>query len=239
MAGDLLSALNERVVILDGAMGTMLQERGMEPGQCPELFGVENPSILRDIHSLYIEAGADIIQTNTFGGNAFKLSEYGLAEQVDEINGETVRIAKEAARGRAWVAASIGPTGKMLSPMGDCSFDDLYAAFTQQIMACEKAGADLISIETMTDIGEMRAALIAARSNSRLPVIAHMTFEPEGRSMMGTDPVTALIIMEALQPLAIGANCSGELSSCCRLLNRWVSGRTVFYQLSPMPDCPS
>ena len=117
MAGDLLSALNERVVILDGAMGTMLQERGMEPGQCPELFGVGNPSILRDIHSLYIEAGADIIQTNTFGGNAFKLSEYGLAEQVDEINGETVRIAKEAARGRAWVAASIDLL-KMLSPMG-------------------------------------------------------------------------------------------------------------------------
>jgi 5-methyltetrahydrofolate--homocysteine methyltransferase len=134
VAGDLLSALNERVVILDGAMGTMLQERGMEPGQCPELFGVENPSILRDIHSLYIEAGADIIQTNTFGGNAFKLSEYGLAEQVDEINGETVRIAKEAARGRAWVAASIGPTGKMLSPMGDCSFDDLYAAFGYSLM---------------------------------------------------------------------------------------------------------
>ncbi len=251
MAGDLLSALNERVVILDGAMGTMLQERGMEPGQCPELFGVENPSILRDIHSLYIEAGADIIQTNTFGGNAFKLSEYGLAEQVDEINGETVRIAKEAARGRAWVAASIGPTGKMLSPMGDCSFDDLYAAFTQQIMACEKAGADLISIETMTDIGEMRAALIAARSNSRLPVIAHMTFEPEGRSMMGTDPVTALIIMEALQPLAIGANCSGgaqQLLPVIKQMGQWtdrflsvepnaglpqlVDGKTVF------PDSP-
>ena len=109
MAGDLLSALNERVVILDGANGNYVTERGMEPGQCPELFGGKS-SILRDIHSLYIEAGADIIQTNTFGGNAFKLSEYGLAEQVDEINGETVRIAKEAARGRAWVAASIGPT---------------------------------------------------------------------------------------------------------------------------------
>ena len=170
---------------------------------------------------------------------------------MDEINGETVRIAKEAARGRAWVAASIGPTGKMLSPMGDCSFDDLYAAFTQQILACQKAGADLISIETMTDIGEMRAALIAARSNSRLPVIAHMTFEPEGRSMMGTDPVTALIILEALQPLAMGANCSGgaqQLLPVIKQMGQWtdrflsvepnaglpqlVDGKTVF------PDSP-
>jgi len=216
VSGDLISALRERIVIMDGAMGTMLQERGMQPGQCPELFGIENPSILREIHEHYIEAGADIIETNTFGGNAFKLAEYGLADRTEEINAELVRIAREASRGRAWVAASIGPTGKLLRPMGDCTFDDLYAAFAQQIKACEKAGADLISIETMTDIGEMRAALIAARSESRLPVIAHMTFETGGRTMMGTDPLTALIIIEAFQPLAIGANCSEEPSNCCR-----------------------
>lgn len=224
MPGDLISVLKERVVILDGAMGTMLQERGMNPGQCPELFGVENPAVLREIHNLYIDAGADIIQTNTFGGNAYKLAEYRLADRVEEINAEAVRIAREASRGRAWVAASIGPTGKLLRPMGDCDFDDLYAAFASQIRACEKAGADLISIETMTDIGEMRAALIAARYESRLPVIAHMTFEPEGRSMMGTDPLTALIIMEALQPLAIGANCSGgaqQLLPVIEQMGRW------------------
>jgi len=251
VSGDLLSVLKERIVILDGAMGTMLQERGMQPGQCPELFGVENPSILREIHSLYIEAGSDIIQTNTFGGNAFKLGEYGLGDRVEEINAESVRIAKETARGRAWVAASIGPTGKLLTPMGDGSFDDLYRAFAQQVQACERAGADIISIETMTDLGEMRAALIAARTESRLPVIAHMTFEPEGRSMMGTDPVTALIVLEALQPLAIGANCSGgaqQLLPVIKQMGRWtnrflsvepnaglpqlVDGKTVF------PDSP-
>lgn len=209
MSGDITSLLRERVLILDGAMGTMLQERGMQPGQCPELFGVENAQTLRDIHRLYIDAGADIIQTNTFGGNAYKLAEYGLDQRVEEINAEAVRIARESSRQRAWVAASIGPTGKLLQPMGEASFDDLYEAFTQQIMACERAGADLISIETMTDLGEMRAALIAARTNSRLPVLAHMTFEPGGRSMMGTDPLTALIVLEALNPLAIGANCSG------------------------------
>lgn len=238
MPGDILSVLKERIVILDGAMGTMLQERGMQPGQCPELFGVENPSILREIHTLYIEAGSDIIQTNTFGGSAFKLGEYGLGDRVDDINAETVRIAKEAARGRAWVAASIGPTGKMLSPMGDCGFDDLYAAFAQQIQACEKAGADLISIETMTDIGEMRAALIAARSESRLPVIAHMTFEPEGRSMMGTDPVTALIIMEALQPLAIGANCSGGAQQLLPVIEQMGKWTKRFLSVEPNAGLP-
>ena len=251
MPGDLISVLKERMVILDGAMGTMLQERGMQPGQCPELFGVENPALLREIHNLYIEAGADIIQTNTFGGNSFKLSEYGLEDRVDEINAEAVRIARETSRGRAWVAASIGPTGRLLSPMGDGRFDDLYASFARQIRACERAGADLISIETMTDVGEMRAALIAARSESKLPVIAHMTFEPEGRSMMGTDPLTALIIMEALQPLAIGANCSGgaqQLLPVIEQMGQWtnrclsvepnaglpqlVNGKTVF------PDSP-
>ncbi|HQE22678.1 MAG TPA: homocysteine S-methyltransferase family protein [Syntrophomonadaceae bacterium] len=238
MPGDLISVLRERVVILDGAMGTMLQERGMQPGQCPELFGIENPSILQEIHDLYIEAGADIIQTNTFGGNAFKLAEYGLAEKVDEINAETVRIAREASRGRAWVAASIGPTGKLLSPMGDCSFDDLYTAFAAQIKACEKAGADLISIETMTDIGEMRAALIAARYESRLPVIAHMTFEPEGRTMMGTDPLTALIILEALQPLAIGANCSGGAQQLLPVIEQMGQWTDRFLSVEPNAGLP-
>lgn len=238
MPGDLISLLRERVVILDGAMGTMLQERGMQPGQCPELFGIENPSVLREIHELYIEAGADIIQTNTFGGNAFKLNEYGLADRVEEINAETVRIAKEASRGRVWVAASIGPTGKLLCPMGDCSFDDLYAAFADQIRACEKAGADLISIETMTDIGEMRAALIAARSVSRLPVIAHMTFEPGGRTMMGTDPLTALIIIEAFQPLAIGANCSGGAQQLLPVIEQMGQWTDRFLSVEPNAGLP-
>ena len=201
--------LKQKVLILDGAMGTMLQEQGMMPGQCPELFGIENFRMLSAIHGQYIEAGSDIIQTNTFGGNSFKLREYGLENRVEEINAEAVRIARQAAGDKVLVAASIGPSGKLLQPMGDANFDQLYAAFSEQVKACEKAGADLISIETMTDIGEARIALIAARENTRLPVIVHMTFENSGRTMMGTDPLTALLTLEALQPLAVGANCSG------------------------------
>ncbi|MEN6461917.1 MAG: homocysteine S-methyltransferase family protein [Syntrophomonas sp.] len=206
---DLGMLLKQKILILDGAMGTMLQNKGMQPGECPELFGINHPDILGEIHSQYVEAGSDIIQSNTFGANRFKLSEYGLADQVVEINSEAISIAKQSARDKVLVAGSIGPTGKLLKPMGDVDFDDLYLAFSEQVIACEKAGADLISIETMTDIGEMRVALIAARQNTRLPVIAHMTFENGGRTMMGTDPVTALLILEALDPLAIGANCSG------------------------------
>lgn len=230
--------LKEKILILDGAMGTMLQANGLKPGECPEWFGVNNPEVLGEIHYKYIEAGADIIQTNTFGANRFKLMEYGLEDKVYEINSEAVRIAKEKAKGKALVAASIGPTGKLLKPVGDVSFDDLYEAFKEQVIACERAGADLLSIETMTDIGEMRAALIAARHNTRLPVLAHMTFEKDGRTMMGTDPVTALIILEALQPLAIGANCSGgalQLLPVIEEMNRYAS---VFLSVEPNAGLP-
>lgn len=230
--------LKEKILILDGAMGTMLQANGLKPGESPEWFGVNNPQVLGEIHYKYIEAGADIIQTNTFGANRFKLMEYGLEDKVYEINSEAVRIAKEKARGKALVAASIGPTGKLLKPVGDVSFDELYEAFKEQVVACEKAGADLLSIETMTDIGEMRAALIAARHNTRLPVLAHMTFEKDGRTMMGTDPLTALIILEALQPLAIGANCSGgalQLLPIIEEMNRYAS---VFLSVEPNAGLP-
>lgn len=251
MSGDLQAWLKEKILVMDGAMGTMLQQKGMMPGQCPELFGVEHPDILSEIHRQYLEAGADIIETNTFGGNGYKLAEYGLETRVEEINAEAVRLARQAVKGRALVAGCVGPTGQLLAPMGTAAFDDLYRVFEQQVTALERAGADLIAIETMTDIGEMRAALIAARQCCRIPIIAHLTFEPGGRTMMGTDPVTALIILDALQPLAIGANCSGgakELLPIIQTMGQYtrnyltvepnaglpclVNGKTVF------PDTP-
>ena len=230
--------LKQKVLILDGAMGTMLQEQGMMPGQCPELFGIENFRMLSAIHGQYIEAGADIIQTNTFGGNSFKLREYGLENRVEEINAEAVRIARQAAGDKVLVAASIGPSGKLLQPMGDTDFDQLYAAFSEQVKACEKAGADLISIETMTDIGEARIALIAARENTRLPVIVHMTFENSGRTMMGTDPLTALLTLEALQPLAVGANCSGGARELLPVIEIMGDYSGVYLSVEPNAGLP-
>ncbi|HNX28577.1 MAG TPA: homocysteine S-methyltransferase family protein [Syntrophomonadaceae bacterium] len=224
MTLDFGSQLKKRILILDGAMGTILQKSGMQTGECPEIYGLNNPAVLEDIHYQYIQAGSDIIQTNTFGANRLKLAEYGLENRVNDINQEAVFTAKRSAQGKALVAASIGPTGKLLSPLGDADFDLIYEAYKEQAIACERAGADLLSIETMTDIGEMRIALIAARYNTRLPVIAHMTFETGGFTMMGTDPITALIIMEAFQPLAIGANCSGgakELLPVIEIMGRY------------------
>lgn len=236
---DLSQRLKEKILILDGAMGTMLQANGMKAGECPELFGANNPAVLQDIHYEYVEAGSDIIQTNTFGANRFKLAEYGLADQTAEINTLAVQAAREGARGRALVAADIGPTGKLLKPMGDVEFDDLYEAFREQVVACEKAGADIISIETMSDIGEMRAALIAARQHTRLPVLAHMTFENGGRTMMGTDPLTALIIIEALQPLAVGANCSGGARELLPVIEQMGRYSSLFISVEPNAGLPT
>ena len=230
--------LKQKVLILDGAMGTMLQEQGMMPGQCPELFGIENFRMLSAIHGQYIEAGSDIIQANTFGGNSFKLREYGLENRVEEINAEAVRIARQVAKDKVLVAASIGPSGKLLSPMGDAEFDQLYAAFSEQVKACEKAGADLISIETMTDIGEARIALIAAQENTRLPVIVHMTFENSGRTMMGTEPLTALLTLEALQPLAVGANCSGGARELLPVIETMGHYSGVYLSVEPNAGLP-
>lgn len=235
---DIESLLKDRILVLDGAMGTMLQNHGMQPGQSPEWFGVENPAVLAEIHYQYVQAGSNIIQTNTFGANRSKLAEFGLDKQTEEINLELVKIACQTARNKALVAASIGPTGKLLYPVGEVDFDYLFRIFSEQAAACEKAGADIISIETMTDIGEMRAALIAARESTRLPVIAHMTYENSGRTMMGTDPLTSLIILEALQPLAIGANCSGgarELLPVIEIMGRYAQ---VFLSVEPNAGLP-
>ena len=239
----------EQVLILDGAMGTMLQDRGLQPGECPELLNLLNPKAVQDVHRAYMEAGANLIQTNTFGGNRYKLGEYGLGDRVREINQAAVRLAKEVAGERSLVAVSMGPTGLLGEPYGEASFDDFYAAFAEQARAVEEAGADLISLETMSDLQEIRAALIAVKENTRLPVLAQMTFEPNGRTVMGTDPTTAAVVLGTLGADAVGANCSGGPAELLEVLKemarvtglplvvqpnaglpKLVEGRTVFEQ---------
>jgi len=239
MSIDLRAELQKRILILDGAMGTMLQQEGLGRGECPELFNLTHPHIVEAIHSAYIEAGCDIIQTNTFGANRFKLSEYGLEDKVEEINSRAVQIARKAAGDRALVALSAGPTGKLFKPFGDVEFDDLFEAFSAQFRAADKAGADLISIETMTDIAELRAAVIAALSTTRLPVLAHLTFEPDGRTLMGTDPVNAVLILEALGVTAVGANCSGGAVQLLPIIEQMARTTSLFISVEPNAGMPT
>lgn len=195
--------------IFDGAMGTLLQKSGaLRPGSCPEYLNIENPDAIIAIHKLYLEAGANILETNTFGASPLKLAHYGLQDKVVEINTAAVRIAKSAADGKAKVAGGMGPTGRFIKPLGDLDFDDAYDNFAVQAKALADAGADFILIETHIDMQETRAALLAAKSVTDLPVICQLSYSEDGRTVTGTDPQTAAITLDALGADIIGINCS-------------------------------
>jgi len=196
------------IYIFDGAMGTMLQDAGLPTGACPELWNIERPSAITAIHKRYIDSGADIIETNTFGANRIKLTHYGLQDKVALLNSAAVSAARAACGLDTKVAGSVGPTGKLIAPLGDLTFDYAYEVFFEQITALHSAGVDMILIETIIDIQEMRAALLAAKSATDKPIICQMSFGADGRTVTGTDPVTAAIILEAMGADIIGANCS-------------------------------
>jgi 5-methyltetrahydrofolate--homocysteine methyltransferase len=202
-----LQALSTRVLVLDGAMGTMLQVRGLAAGACPEGLNLEQPEIVAAVHREYVAAGADIIVTNTFGGNAPKLANYGLADRVREINIAGVEIARRAAGPDTFVAASVGPTGRFLEPVGDAGFDEIVAIYREQIEAFVVAGADLITFETYLDIRELRAAVIAAKQFSKLPIMALLTFDDGGHTVLGSTPEAAAVTLDALGVDVVGSNC--------------------------------
>ena len=196
----------DRPVLLDGGMGTMLQARGLPVGATPELVALEHPDWLRDIHTAYLDAGSQIIYANTFGANREKLERTG--RTVEEIVTAAVTVAKEAAAGRGLVALDIGPCGQLLEPTGMLGFEEAVDLFAQVVRAGVKAGADLIAIETMTDLQEARAALLAAKENSNLPVLVTMTYEASGRTFLGCSPAAAALTLEGLGADAVGVNCS-------------------------------
>ena len=196
-------------VLLDGATGTNLQKAGMPVGVCPEQWILENSEVLIDLQKRYVEAGTDILFAPTFTASRIKLKEYGLEDHLEEMNRKLVALSKEAAKGtNALVAGDLTMTGEQLYPLGDLMFEDLVDVYKEQAKIIADAGADLFVVETMMSLQECRAAVLAIREVCDLPVMVSLTYNEDGRTLYGTDPVTAVVVMQSLGADAVGMNCS-------------------------------
>lgn len=204
-----------RILVSDGAWGTFLHRKGLKPGECPELWNIQRPDDVFDIARRYVEAGADMIETNSFGGSRFKLAGYGLGDKVYELNRIAAEISRRAAGPDRFVLGSVGPTGKLLI-MEDVTADELYESFKEQAMALEAGGADAIVIETMTDLEEAGIAVKAALDNTSCEVICTMTFDKiltgEYRTMMGISPAEMTETLTKAGVSIIGANCGNGMA---------------------------
>ncbi len=202
-----LHQLGDKIRYFDGAMGTMLQEKGLLPGEAPELWGLSHREEIVEIHRSYLDAGADFLKTNTFGANRFKLE--GSGQSVEEVVTVGIENARQAVKdcGHGTVFLDIGPTGKLLRPLGELDFEEAVSAFGEMVQAGCRAGAEGILVETMSDIYEAKAALLAAKENSDLPVFVTMTFDEDGKLLTGGDIGVAAAVLEGLGADAIGLNC--------------------------------
>ena len=204
-----------RILISDGAWGTFLQQKGLKPGECPELWCINRPDDVLDIAKSYITAGADMIETNSFGATSFKLQHYGLDKKVNEINVAAAGISRKAAGSDKWVIASMGPTGKMLV-MGDVTEQELYDAYKEQAIALEKGGADAVCIETMSAVDEAVLAIRAVRENTKCEVICTFTFDKtiqgDYKTMMGISPTEAVQACVEAGAHVVGPNCGNGIT---------------------------
>ncbi len=215
-----MSKLNELVetsgfLLLDGAMGTELFNRGLGPGDPPELWNVEQPELVTEVHQAYIAAGSDLILSNSFGGTHYRLKLHKLHDRVKELSHAAAEAARQAADGvdhKVIVAGSMGPTGELLEPMGAMTIDGCKAAFAEQAEGLTQGGADVIWIETMSHLDEVKAAVQGARSVSDLPITATLSFDTAGRTMMGVTGTEAVNTLSELGVDAIGANCGNNLA---------------------------
>ncbi len=240
------------LLILDGAMGTMLQSAGMPLGARPEVFGMEHPELVEEIHRRYIEAGSRVIYANTFGANARKLR--GSGHTTQEVVAANIAAAKRAAAqsdtaaegdkkqepaDRVLVALDVGPTGEMMEPLGTLSFEDAYETYREMAVAGEQAGADLIVFETMTDLYEAKAAVLAAKEHTSLPVWVTMSFEKNGRTFAGTLVSTMAVTLDGLGVDAMGINCSlgpAEIFPLIEEIKKWTNRPLIVKPNAGLPD---
>ncbi len=210
---------SRKIIQLDGATGTELIKRGMPAGVCPELWVLEHPEAITDVQQAYVKAGSDIVYVPTFGGNPLKLAEFGLESRTAEINAELAAISRRAVSGTL-IFGDIAPTGQLVEPFGPLPFEECVELYKKQIAALLDGGVDGFAIETMMDLQEARAALLAVRELCDLPAIVTLTFEPGGKTLTGIDPVAALVTLQALGADAFGCNCSTGPEAMAELIRR-------------------
>jgi 5-methyltetrahydrofolate--homocysteine methyltransferase len=210
---DILSRLKSgRIIVADGAMGTMLLAAGLPAGMSPEAWLLENPDAVRGVHSAYVEAGSNLILSCTFGGTRVRMERHGVADRVAEVNRRAVEIAREAADSQAYVAGDIGPLGELLAPLGKTTYEQAVELFAEQATALAEAGVDVLYIETMSDLNEAKAAVEGAQqTGSDIPIFVTLSFDRHGRTNMGVKPEQAAEALLAMGIAAVGANCGATL----------------------------
>ena len=229
--------LGKQILFFDGGMGTMLQKNGMKGGEIPELININNPDLIKSIHTQYLNAGADIITTNSFGANPLKLNGEASAEAVAEA---AVMLAKEAVNEfkKGYVAFDIGPTGKLLEPTGELSFDDAYESFKSMAIVAENSGADLVIIETMSDTLEAKAAVLAVKENTSLPIFLTMTFDETHKTLTGADVDVMSAMFEGLGVDCLGINCGLGPKQIAELMDRLAKISSIPIMAQPNAGLP-
>ncbi|MHB8483105.1 MAG: homocysteine S-methyltransferase family protein [Nitrospiria bacterium] len=239
---EILERLKNEILILDGSMGALLQGRGLPNGYAPDLWNLERPDAIVDVHKEYVAAGSQIILTNTFGASRLRLAEYNAQDKIRDINASAVKHVRTAAGGKkVYVAGDVGPSGTTIAPFGELAFDKAVELFYEQSVELVRAGCDLIAIETMFDIQEMKAAVIAAKEATKgkdIPIMAHMTFTQDGITDTGSDAETAATVLEGLGVDILGVNCSTGPEHMLPVVQKMSATTHLFISAEPNAGLP-